>query len=134
MRRLVECVPNFSEGRNRAVIDAIASAITAVPGVTLLDVDPGAATNRTVYTFVGAPEFLIAYNVNLNTRDKRLAHEVALRIREAGRLKRQPGGDVAVDAAGRPLKTPGRLKAVRAIGWYIDEYRQAQVSINLLNY
>jgi glutamate formiminotransferase/formiminotetrahydrofolate cyclodeaminase len=258
MPRLVECVPNFSEGRNRAVIDAIAGAIGDVPGVTLLDVDPGAATNRTVYTFVGAPEavgdaavgaartaatlidmskhrgehprigaldvcpfvpvsdvtmedcvrlardvgrrlgeelkipiyfyehaatreerrsladirageyeglerklldsawmpdcgpavfnprlgasvvgareFLIAYNVNLNTRDKRLAHEIALRIREAGRLKRQPGGEVITDAAGQPVKTPGRLKAVRAIGWYIDEYRQAQVSINLLNY
>jgi glutamate formiminotransferase/formiminotetrahydrofolate cyclodeaminase len=258
MPRLVECVPNFSEGRNRAVIDAIAGAITSVPGVTLLDVDPGAATNRTVYTFVGAPEpvaeaavgaartaatlidmskhhgehprlgaldvcpfvpvsgvtmdecvrlarevggrlgeelklpiyfyeyaatreerrsladtrageyeglerklldpgwvpdcgpavfnprlgatvvgareFLIAYNVNLNTRDKRLAHEIALRIREGGRLKRQPGGEVVLDAAGQPVKTPGRLKAVRAIGWYIDEYRQAQVSINLLNY
>jgi glutamate formiminotransferase/formiminotetrahydrofolate cyclodeaminase len=258
MRRLVECVPNFSEGRNRAAIDAIAGAITAVPGVTLLDVDPGAATNRTVYTFVGAPEpvaeaaiaaartaatvidmakhrgehprigaldvcpfvpvsgvtmdecvrlarevgrrigeelkipiyfyehaatreerrsladirageyeglerklldaawvpdcgpaifnprlgatvvgareFLIAYNVNLNTRDKRLAHEIALRIREAGRLKRQPGGEAVVDAAGQQVKTPGRLKAVRAIGWYIDEYRQAQVSINLLNH
>ncbi|HEY7170876.1 MAG TPA: glutamate formimidoyltransferase [Vicinamibacterales bacterium] len=258
MPRLVECVPNFSEGRNRAAIDAIAGAITAVPGVTLLDVDPGAATNRTVYTFVGAPEavadaaigaaraaatvidmskhrgehprigaldvcpfvpvsgvtmdecvrlarevgrrigeelkipiyfyeyaatreerrsladirageyeglerklldpawtpdcgpavfdrrlgatvvgareFLIAYNVNLNTRDKRLAHEIALRIREAGRLKRRPDGEVVVDAAGQQVKTPGRLKAVRAIGWYIDEYRQAQVSINLLNY
>jgi glutamate formiminotransferase/formiminotetrahydrofolate cyclodeaminase len=258
MPRLVECVPNFSEGRSRPVIDAIAGAITAAPGVTLLAVDPGAATNRTVYTFVGAPEavaeaaigaartaaalidmsrhhgehprigaldvcpfvpvsgvtmddcvrlarevgrrlgeelkvpiyfyeyaatreerrsladirtgeyeglerkltdpqwtpdcgpavfnarlgatvvgareFLIAYNVNLNTRDKRLAHEIALRIREAGRLKRQPGGEAMVDAAGQPMKTPGRLKAVRAIGWYIDEYRQAQVSINLLNY
>jgi glutamate formiminotransferase/formiminotetrahydrofolate cyclodeaminase len=258
MPRLVECVPNFSEGRNRAVIDAIAGAIVTVPGVTLLDVDPGAATNRTVYTFVGEPEavadaalsaakaaatlidmsrhlgahprlgaldvcpivpvsgvtmdecvglarrlgrrladelqipvyfyeyaatseerrsladirageyeglerklrdpawapdcgpaafnprlgatvvgareFLIAYNVNLNTRDKRLAHEIALRIREAGRLKRAAGGDVVVDAAGQPARTPGRLKAVRAIGWYIDEYRQAQVSINLLNY
>jgi glutamate formiminotransferase/formiminotetrahydrofolate cyclodeaminase len=258
MPRLVECVPNFSEGRDRAALDAIAGAITAVPGVTLLDVDPGAATNRTVYTFVGAPEavadaaigaagtaatvidmskhhgehprigaldvcpfvpvsgvtmdecvrlardvgrrigeelkipiyfyehaatrearrsladirageyeglerklldpawmpdcgpavfnprlgatvvgareFLIAYNVNLNTRDKRLAHEIALRIREAGRLKRKPNAEVIVDEAGQQVKTPGRLKAVRAIGWYIDEYRQAQVSINLLNY
>jgi glutamate formiminotransferase/formiminotetrahydrofolate cyclodeaminase len=258
MPRLVECVPNFSEGRSRAVIDAIAAAIAAAPGVKLLDVDAGAATNRTVYTFVGAPdavadaalsaartaatlidmsrhhgehprigaldvcpivpvsgvtmdecvtlardlgrrladelhipiyfyeyaatraerrsladirageyeglerklrepewapdcgpaafnprlgaavvgarEFLIAYNVNLNTRDKRLAHEIALRIREAGRVKRGPAGEVLVDARGQPVKTPGRLKAVRAIGWYIDEYRQAQVSINLLDY
>ena len=54
--RLVECVPNFSEGRDRAVIDAIADAIRGTEGVSLLDVDPGQATNRTVYTFVGAPE------------------------------------------------------------------------------
>ena len=56
MPRLVECVPNFSEGRNRAVIDAIADAIRGVADVKLLDVDPGADTNRTVYTFVGTPE------------------------------------------------------------------------------
>src|SRR5262245_42279369 len=54
--RLVECVPNFSEGRDKSVIDAIARAISATSGVRLLDVDPGADTNRTVYTFVGAPE------------------------------------------------------------------------------
>jgi glutamate formiminotransferase/formiminotetrahydrofolate cyclodeaminase len=56
MPRLVECVPNFSEGRNRSVIDAIADAIRGVADVKLLDVDPGADTNRTVYTFVGTPE------------------------------------------------------------------------------
>ena len=56
MRTLVECVPNFSEGRDLAVIDAIADAIRATAGCTLLDVDPGASTNRTVYTFVGAPD------------------------------------------------------------------------------
>ncbi len=56
MARLVECVPNFSEGRDRAVIDAIADAIKGVADVKLLDVDPGADTNRTVYTFVGPPE------------------------------------------------------------------------------
>jgi glutamate formiminotransferase/formiminotetrahydrofolate cyclodeaminase len=241
MPRLVECVPNFSEGRDATVIEAIAAAIRAVNGVTLLDVDPGADTNRTVYTFVGSPEavseaairaahkaamlidlsghrgahprigaldvcpivpvsgvtmdecvqaaralggrlgeelqipiyfyeyaatreerrsladirageyeglaakladpawapdcgpatfnprlgatvvgareFLIAFNVNVNTRDKRLAHEIALAVRESGRRNK-----------------PGRLKAVRAIGWYIEQYRQAQVSINLLNY
>src|SRR5215470_7926753 len=55
-RPIVECVPNFSEGRDRAVIDAIADAIRGVPGATLLDVDPGRSTNRTVYTFVGPPE------------------------------------------------------------------------------
>ncbi len=258
MPQLVECVPNFSEGRDKAVIDAIAQAIAGVTGVKLLDVDPGADTNRTVYTFVGPPEpvqeaafrgaqkaaelidmakhkgahprigamdvcpivpvsdvtmeacveiaraigrrigdelqipiyfyeyaatsedrrsladirtgeyeglpiklqdphwkpdagpaafnarsgatvvgareFLLAYNVNLNTRDRRLANEIALTIREGGRVKRDARGNPVHDAEGRPMKTAGRLKAVRAIGWYIDQYRQAQVSINLLNY
>jgi glutamate formiminotransferase/formiminotetrahydrofolate cyclodeaminase len=258
MAKLVECVPNFSEGRNRAVIDAIADAIRGVAGAKLLDVDPGADTNRTVYTLVGSPEavqdaalaaarkgaelidmsqhagahprigamdvcpivpvadvtmeecaeyaralgariadelqvpvyfyehaasseerrslanirageyegleqkigdphwapdrgpaifnkrfgatvvgareFLLAYNVNLNTRDKKLANEIAFNIREGGRNKRDAHGNVVYDAQGSPLKVPGRLKAVRAIGWYIEEYRQAQVSINLLNY
>lgn len=241
MRKLVECVPNFSEGRDRAVIDAIADAIRSTAGCTLLDVDPGASTNRTVYTFVGAPEavvegalaaarvaharidmrqqkgehprvgamdvcpfvpvsgvtmddcvalagefgrraagelgipvylyghaakaehrrtlqqirageyealpdrigtpewkpdfgpaelvprwgatcagardFLIAYNVNiLGTKEQ--AHRIALNIREQGR---GPG-------------QPGRLKAVRAIGWWVEEYGLAQVSINLEDY
>jgi glutamate formiminotransferase/formiminotetrahydrofolate cyclodeaminase len=241
MRKLVECVPNFSEGRDRAVVDAIADAIRATAGCTLLDVDPGASTNRTVYTFVGAPEavvdgalaaarvarlridmrtqkgehprvgamdvcpfvpvsgvtmddcvalanelgrrlagelgvpvylyghaaradhrrtlrqirageyealperigkpewapdygpaehvpqwgascvgardFLIAYNVNvLGTKEQ--AHRIALNVREQGR---GPG-------------EPGRLKAVRAIGWWVGEYGLAQVSINLEDY
>lgn len=249
-RPLVECVPNFSEGRDRAKIEAIANAVRSVSGVTLLDVDPGYDTNRTVYTFVGAPqavkcaaleaartaralidmrahrgahprigaldvcpfvpvsgvsmdecvqlskrfgeelaeefgvpvflyeksascperrsladirageyegladkltdpawrpdygparfdarwgatvtgarEFLIAYNINLNTKDKKLAHDIALSIREAGRN--------AKDAEGNTVKVPGRLRAVRAIGWYIDAYQCAQVSINLLDF
>ena len=83
---------------------------------------------------VGAREFLIAYNVNLNTRDKRLAHEIALHIREAGRLKRDEPVRSVDDPDGTPARTPGRLKAIRAIGWYIEEYRQAQVSINLLDF
>jgi glutamate formiminotransferase/formiminotetrahydrofolate cyclodeaminase len=255
--RLVECVPNFSEGRDRGVIDALAQAIASVSGVKLLDVDPGADTNRTVFTFVGDPEavseaafraarravelidmsrhkgahprigamdvcpfvpvagitmaecaslaralgerigreldvpvyfyehaatresrrslaairageyeglaekiadpewapdagparfnprtgafvvgarqFLIAYNVNLNTTDRRLANEIALTIRETGRLKRDEAGRPVVDAEGREVRVPG-LRAVRAIGWYIEEYRRAQVSINLLDF
>jgi len=258
MPKLVECVPNFSEGRDRGVIDAIAAAISSVSDVKLLDVDPGADTNRTVYTFVGSPDgvveaafraaargselidmsrhkgahprlgamdvcpfvpvvgvtmdecvelarrlgtrlgdelqlpvyfyeyaaiaeerrslasirageyeglgrklqdpawapdrgpavfnprmgasvvgardFLIAYNVNLNTRDRRLANEIALTIREGGRLQRDAAGNPVVDEQGRQAKVPGRLQAVRAIGWYIEEYRQAQVSVNLLNF
>lgn len=258
MAALVECVPNFSEGRDRAVLDAIARVIEAVDGVRLLDVDPGADTNRTVVTFVGAPdavaeaafraircaseridmgkhkgahprmgatdvcpfvpvsgvtmeecaeiarrvgervgrelgipiylyehaascperqslanirvgeyegleaklkdpvwkpdfgpatfharagatvigarEFLIAYNVNLNTRDKKLANEIALNIRETGRLAKDASGQQILDEAGNPLRKAGLLKAVRAVGWTIEEYGCAQVSINLLNY
>jgi glutamate formiminotransferase/formiminotetrahydrofolate cyclodeaminase len=83
---------------------------------------------------VGAREFLIAYNVNLNTRDRRLANEIALDIRENGRLRRDSQGTIVVDEHGQQVRAPGRLKAVRAIGWYIEQYRQAQVSINLINY
>jgi glutamate formiminotransferase/formiminotetrahydrofolate cyclodeaminase len=255
---VVECVPNFSEGRDRKKIDAIAEAIRSVAGAKLLDVDPGADTNRTVYTFVGSPraivdaalagaraarelidmrvhsgahprlgaldvcpfvpvsgismeectglarefgrrladelgvpvylyekaaskpsrnsladvrsgeyegleaklgdpewapdfgparfdarwgatiagarEFLIAYNVNLNTKDKKLADDIALTVREGGRLARNPDGSPVLDPSGKPARIAGRLKAVRAIGWYIEEYRCAQVSLNLLDY
>jgi len=256
--RLVECVPNFSEGRNRDVIDRICAEAAAVDGVMLLDVDPGAATNRTVVTLAGEPdamaegafrairkaaelidmsshtgahprmgatdvcpfvplsgttmadcvelarrvgrrvgedlgipvflygeaattperrslshvrqgeyeglaerlrdpihkpdfgpaafnpssgaiavgarEFLIAYNVTLNTRDRRLAHEIALNIREAGRARRGAGGEILRDVEGLPIKAQGRLKSVSAIGWFIEEYGRAQVSINLMNF
>ncbi len=258
MAALVECVPNFSEGRDRTILDAIAREITGVDGVRLLDVDPGADTNRAVVTFVGPPagvaeaafraircaaekidmrahkgahprmgatdvcpfipvsgismeecvgiarevgervgrelripiylyehaatrpewkslanirvgeyealesklrdpnwkpdfgpaafnakagatvigarEFLIAYNVNLNTRDKRLANEIALNIRETGRLARDANGNTILDASGDPVRKAGRLQAVRAVGWTIPEYGCAQVSINLLDY
>jgi glutamate formiminotransferase/formiminotetrahydrofolate cyclodeaminase len=258
MRPLVECVPNFSEGRNEKVINAIADAIRGVNGVKLLDVDPGASTNRTVVTLVGSPDevveaafqaiarasqlidmrqhhgehprmgatdvcpfvpvsgltmqdcvelartlgervgrelgipvylyseaatrperrnladirqgeyealsekmkdanfkpdfgpssfnaqsgatvigarpFLIAYNVNLNTKSKKLANEIALNIREAGRAKRNGQGEIDKDAAGKNIIMPGLLKEVRAVGWYVDEYKRAQVSINLTNF
>jgi glutamate formiminotransferase/formiminotetrahydrofolate cyclodeaminase len=248
--KLIECVPNFSEGRDRVIIDAITGEIAAVPGVMLLDVDPGAATNRTVVTFIGgaeaveeaafraiakasatidmsrhrgehprmgatdvcpfvpvagatmddcvaiakrlgkrvgdelgipvylyesaatsperksladirkgeyealpeklkhaafvpdfgparfnarsgatvigAREFLIAYNVNLNTRDKKLANAIAGALREAGRSTKASDGATT--------RTPGRFKECRAVGWYIEEFGRAQVSINLTNY
>jgi len=255
--RLVECVPNFSEGRNQKVINAIADAMRAVEGASLLDVDPGASTNRTVMTLVGEPDavleaafqgiacaaglidmriqkgehprmgatdvcpfvpvsgvsmddcarlaerlgervgrelgipvylyaeaarceerksladirkgeyealpekmkdpsfkpdfgpakfnpgagatvigarpFLIAYNVNLNTKSRKLANEIALTIREAGRNQRNAEGKFVRDADGNPVKAAGTLKACRAVGWVVEEYRRAQVSINLVD-
>ncbi|MEZ4756598.1 MAG: glutamate formimidoyltransferase [Flavobacteriales bacterium] len=249
-RRLIECVPNISEGRDRAKIDAIAAVVETVEGVRLLDVDPGKATNRTVITFVGEPEpvleaafrlmkkaqelidmrghkgehprfgatdvcplvpisgvsmeecaafarqlgarvgselgipvylyefaaseekrrnlannrsgeyeglpkklsdpawkpdhgpaaftdsvarsgavaigarnFLVAYNVNLNTTSTRRANAIAFDIREAGRKVKQ--------ADGSEVQVPGSLKAVKGIGWYIEEYGVAQLSLNL---
>jgi glutamate formiminotransferase/formiminotetrahydrofolate cyclodeaminase len=98
------------------------------------DAGPAAFNERLGATAVGAREFLIAYNVNVNTRDQKLANEVALNIREAGRLKRDAKNQVVTDEKGAQLRVPGRLKAVKAIGWYIEQYRQAQVSINLLSY
>lgn len=260
MQKLIECVPNFSEGRDQNVIRQITGAIESVDGVFLLDVDPGATTNRTVVTFVGAPEaaveaafrgiqkaaelidmcehsgahprmgatdvcpfvpisnvswdeaiscanalgkrvgeelkipvylyekaardpsrsnlavirageyegfaekikqaewkpdfgpamfnqksgatvigarqFLIAYNVNLNTKSVRRANSVAFDVREAGRTKTQdgtPSGKPVVDEKGEPVRIPGMLKHVKAIGWYVEEYGATQVSINLTN-
>ncbi|MDP2136326.1 MAG: glutamate formimidoyltransferase [Candidatus Didemnitutus sp.] len=257
MSQLLECVPNFSEGRDPAVIRLITDEIQSVEGVKLLNVDPGKATNRTVVTMVGAPEavleaafraikkagevidmsrhhgehprmgatdvcplipvagltmeqtaayavrlaervgrelnlpvylyeaaqpnparrnlsvirageyegfakkitlpewapdhgpavfdakrgatvigardFLVAYNVNLNTTSTRRANAVAFDVREAGRPKKDAAGKVVKDAAGKPLTLPGTLKCVKAIGWFIEEYGIAQVSINLTN-
>lgn len=257
---LIECVPNFSEGRDRAVIKQITDQIERVEGVRLLDVDPGAATNRTVVTFVGSPQpvleaafratkkaselidmskhsgehprfgatdvcplipisgitmeevvplarqlgkrigdelgipvycyeyaafqearrnlahcrsgeyeglkdklsrpewkpdfgpatfntrsgatavgardFLVAYNVNLNTTSTRRANAVAFDIREKGRPKREGNpitGKIVRDAHSQPVHIPGSLKSVKAIGWFIEEYGVAQISINLTN-
>lgn len=259
--RIIECVPNFSEGRDKAKIKAITDAITAVKGISLLDVDPGEATNRTVVTFVGAPEavveaafqgikkaaeiidmrthhgahprmgatdvcplipvsgvtleecaelarklaervatelnvptycyeaaaftperknlavcrageyealpekmgndakgpdfgnrpydeqvartgattigardFLIAVNYNLNTTSTRRANAIAFDVREKGRPMREGGkvtGKPMKDADGKPIMIPGTLKGTKAIGWYIDEYGIAQVSMNI---
>mgnify|MGYP001455934273 FL=1 len=257
-KKLIECVPNFSEGRDMAIIKQITDVIESVDGVRLIDVDPGKATNRTVVTFVGTPDevceaafraakkaaeiidmskhsgahprfgatdvcplvpvsnitmeevvvyarklakrigeelqipvycyeyaateekrknlancrsgeyeglpkklqdpawkpdfgpakfnaktgaiavgarnFLIAYNVNLNTTSTRRANAVAFDIREKGRPVRvgnQVTGKVALDEKGNEIWTPGTLKACKAIGWFIEEYGIAQVSINL---
>ena len=256
--KIIECVPNFSEGRDTALIKEITDAMESVSGITLLDVDPGADTNRTVVTIVGSPEsvieaaflgikkalelidmrnhsgaharmgatdvcpfvpisetsmddcveyskqlakrvgdelnipvflyefsaptddrinlanirrgefegmadklqipkwkpdygpakphatagvtaigarnFLIAYNLNLNTKDKKIATDIALDIREQGRNKRDKYGKFVRDENGGAIKVPGILKSCKAVGWYIEEYGLAQVSMNLTNF
>jgi glutamate formiminotransferase/formiminotetrahydrofolate cyclodeaminase len=262
-KQLLECVPNISEGRDNAKIQAIAAVVETVEGVKLLDIDPGKATNRTVITFVGEPDnvieaafllikkaaelidmskhsgehprfgatdvcplvpianitleeaatyahklaarvgaelgipvycyekaareekrknlancrageyeglakkladpnwkpdygataftasvaktgataisardFLIAYNINLNTTSTRRANAIAFDMREAGRILREGNpatGKVVTDEQGEPVRIPGKLKAVKGIGWYIEEYGIAQISYNLTN-
>jgi glutamate formiminotransferase/formiminotetrahydrofolate cyclodeaminase len=260
MQKLIECVPNFSEGRDQNIIQQITDVIASVDGVSLLDVDPGASTNRTVVTLIGNPDaaveaafraikkatelidmrkhkgahprmgatdvcpfipvsnvsweeaiacanrlgkrigdelkipvylyekaaknksrsnlsvirtgeyegffekikqpewkpdfgpdvfnersgatvigvrdFLVAYNVNLNTRSVRRANSVAFDVREQGRVKTAdgtPSGKPVLDASGEPIRIPGMLKHVKAIGWFVKEYGIAQVSMNLTN-
>ncbi|MDX1667674.1 MAG: glutamate formimidoyltransferase, partial [Saprospiraceae bacterium] len=257
-KQLIECVPNFSEGRDMDIIKQITDVIRSVDGVKLLDVDPGKATNRTVVTFVGEPEpvveaaflaiekaaqlidmskhegehprmgatdvcplipianismeevveyahklgekagseldipfymyenaatkserrnladirageyealpeklekpewkpdygparfnpragataigardFLIAYNVNLNTTSVRRTNSVAFDVRERGRVKRKGDpitGTIVRDEQGNPERIPGTCKGVKAIGWFIEEYGIAQISMNL---
>jgi glutamate formiminotransferase/formiminotetrahydrofolate cyclodeaminase len=84
-------------------------------------------------TVIGARDFLVAYNVNLNTTSTRRANAVAFDVREAGRTKKDEKGKVVMDANGNPVTIPGTLKSVKAIGWYIEEYGVAQISINLTN-
>lgn len=259
-KKIIECVPNFSEGRDMAVIKQITDAIESVEGVSLLDVDPGKDTNRTVVTFVGSPEavseaafqcvkkasevidmskhhgahprmgatdvcpfipvtgismeetviiarkvaerigkelaipvycyesaafsnerknlatcrsgeyeglkkrlsepqwkpdfgpavfnersgatavgardFLVAFNVNLNTTSTRRANSIAYDVREKGRPKREGDpvtGKIVKDENGNQVMIPGTLKSVKAIGWFIEEYGIAQISMNLTN-
>jgi glutamate formiminotransferase/formiminotetrahydrofolate cyclodeaminase len=94
-------------------------------GPAVFDVKRGA-------TVIGARDFLVAYNINLNTTSTRRANAVAFDIREAGRTKKENGRNV-LDADGKPITIPGSLKCVKAIGWFIEEYGIAQISINLTN-
>ena len=99
-------------------------------GAAVMNVKAGA-------TVIGARDFLIAYNVNLNTKSVRLANSIAFDVREAGRVKREGNpitGKVLKDADGNDVRIPGTLKAVKAIGWFIEEYNIAQISMNLTNY
>lgn len=98
------------------------------------DFGPAAFNARSGATIIGAREFLIAYNVNLNTREKLLASRIAIKLREQGGPARGVDGERILDPDGDPVKVPGLLKAIRAVGWVIDEYGIAQISINVLNY
>lgn len=98
------------------------------------DFGPGEFNPRSGATVIGARDFLVAYNVNLNTTSTRRANAVAFDVREVGRPRREGDpvtGKVVTDAGGQPVMVPGTLKAVKAIGWYIAEYGIAQVSMNL---
>ena len=93
-------------------------------------------TKSTGVTAISARDFLIAYNVNLNSTSTRRANAIAFDIREAGRVKREGNpvtGKKVLDANGEPVRIPGKLKAVKGIGWYIEEYGIAQISYNLTN-
>ncbi len=101
------------------------------------DFGPAEFNERAGGTVIGARDFLIAYNINLNTKSVRLANSVAFDVREAGRVKREGNpitGKVVKDADGNDVRIPGTLKSCKAIGWYIEEYAIAQISMNLTNY
>ena len=96
------------------------------------DFGPAAYDAKRGATVIGARDFLVAYNINLNTTSTRRANAVAFDIREAGRVKRE-NGKIVNDENGNPINIPGSLKCVKAIGWFIEEYGVAQISINLTN-
>src|SRR5436189_157594 len=187
MQKLIECVPNFSEGRDPGIIRQITNAIASGDGVSLLDVDPGATTNRTVVTFVGSPEtvvegafrgiqkaaelidmrkhkgahprmgatdvcpFIPISNVNwkeaiacAKALGKRVGDELKIPVYLYEKAAKNPErANLAIiregeyegffDKKGQPIRVPGMLKHVKAIGWYVEEYGIAQVSMNLTN-
>jgi len=100
------------------------------------DFGPAEFLPRSGATVIGARDFLVAYNINLNTTSTRRANAIAFDVREKGRVKREGGsltGKIIRDEKGNPVMIPGTLKAVKAIGWYIEEYGIAQISMNLTN-
>ena len=98
------------------------------------DYGPSKLNIKAGVTAIGVREFLIAYNINLNTSDKKIASDIALDIREAGRAKRDKDGKIIRDNKGVMIKVPGTLKHVKAVGWFLEEYNIAQVSMNLIDY
>ena len=100
------------------------------------DFGPAEFNARSGATAVSARDFLVAYNINLNTTSTRRANAIAFDVREQGRIKTEdgkPGGKKVLDANGEPVRIPGTLKCVKGIGWYIEEYGVAQISMNLTN-
>ena len=98
------------------------------------DFGPAEMNERSGATVTGARVFLIAYNVNLKTNDPKIAQEIALRIRESGRVKKDANGEPELDARGKKVTIPGTLKAVKAMGVLLEAHNIAQVSINLVNF
>ncbi len=98
------------------------------------DFGPAELPAQSGATVIGARDFLIAYNVNLNTKSVKRANSIAFDIREAGRVKTDDKGKKMLDADGKEIRIPGKLKGVKAIGWYIEEYGIAQVSINITKF
>lgn len=100
------------------------------------DYGPAVHSVKSGSTVIGARDFLVAYNINLNTTSTRRANSIAFDVREAGRVKREGNpvtGKIVTDEKGHPVNIPGTLKSVKAIGWYIEEYGVAQISMNLTN-
>ncbi len=101
------------------------------------DFGPDVYNAKAGATVIGARDFLIAYNINLNTKSTRIANRIAFDVREAGRVKRLGNpisGEIMLDEKGEPIRIAGKCKEVKAIGWYIEEYGIAQISANLTNY
>ncbi|MEL6714950.1 MAG: cyclodeaminase/cyclohydrolase family protein, partial [Planctomycetota bacterium] len=134
---LYENAATRPERRNLAVVrqgeyEALEARLAS--GDHAPDFGPASFQPRTGATAVGARDFLVAYNVNLNTTSSRRANAIAFDVREKGRIKREPDpltGEVVRDANGDPVWTPGLLKSVKGIGWFIEEYGVAQISMNL---
>jgi glutamate formiminotransferase/formiminotetrahydrofolate cyclodeaminase len=98
------------------------------------DFGPAEFSAKSGGTVIGARDFLIAYNVNLNSKSVKRANSIAFDIREAGRIKTDEKGKKVLDEQGNEIRIPGSLKGVKAIGWYIEEYGQVQVSINITQF
>ena len=138
-RATIFCYENAATRPERRNLAVVREASKALPERLASDewkpdFGPAEFQPRTGATAVGARDFLVAYNVNLNTTSTRRANAIAFDVREKGRIKREPDpltGEVVRDANGEPVWTPGLLKACKGIGWFIEEYGVAQISMNL---